>query len=518
MAERLTRQQLYDRIRETSKEEYILSEMKRLGFWNPEGELPKLSEKLIEEKGGLRKELNQLMDKQRQFRDKERMLKEMRQKRMKEALARRAETKERQERLRQEKAEKWAEKKSKEIVYLGKGVSAGLSDKVYNEEKLKQNGLPIFKEAIDLANAMEIDLGELRFLAYHRTTARTSHYKRFYIPKKSGGKRLISAPMPRLKKAQYWILHNILYKMDIHEAAHGFVPKRSIISNAQGHLGSAVVINVDMKDFFPSVTFRRVKGLFKGLGYSQQIATVLALLCTEANTDEIELDGELFFVSKGERFLPQGAPTSPALTNILCRKLDKRFKGMVDKLGWKYTRYADDLTFSSHSTKDVSRVLWQTKKLIEDEGFVLHPDKVHVMRKGSRQEVTGIVVNEKLSVSRKKLKQFRTVLHKIEQTGTTKGLCWGNGHLLQTIKGYANYVNMVNPTKGAVLLERVQGILAKPELQAELAKYVKEKAAEKQQKVSVVEEKTVQAESTTDGLDAEVRQQTKENTWWDIFA
>ena len=454
------RQELYNQIRQTSKEEFILSEMLRLGFWTEgEGNTSEPAE-LIKKSGELRREMSNLMAKKKAFKNKEKMLREMRKKRMKEAKAKRQETKDKNERLRKEKAEKWAEKQKKEIVYLGEGVSKGLAQTESQKDTLVNHNLPYFENALALAEAMNIDLAKLRFFAYNRKISKVNHYKRFEVPKKSGGKRLISAPMPRLKALQYWILENILYKVRLHEKAHGFVPEKSILSNAEPHIGKEVVINLDMKDFFPSIALHRVKGLFKSLGYSEQIATILGLLCTEPEVDEVILDGDKYYAQKGERKLPQGAPTSPAITNLICYKLDRRFEGLAKKWNWNYTRYADDLTFSASgdAAQSVNRILWAARQVIENEGFVLHPDKIRVMRKGSKQEVTGIVVNDKKGVDRKTLRKFRALLHQIEQNGI-EGKTWGNGHILNTIQGYANFVAQVKPEQGAKLKKQVQTII-----------------------------------------------------------
>lgn len=514
--QRLTRQELYDRIRQTSKDEFILSEMKRLGFWDTSSGIPKVSEELITKKGKLQRELSELVKKQQKHRNREQMLKEMRKKRMAEAKAKREETKDRREKERKERAARWAEKKKTDIVYLGKGVSGGLQNKVFDEARLKTYGLPVITDVVQLATQMNCTLSDLRFLAFHRKTSKTSHYKRFQLPKKTGGTRLISAPMPKLKNAQYWILNNILYKLDTHQAAHGFIPERSIITNAEVHLKSEVIINIDMKDFFPSISWKRIKGAFHAMGYSEQIATILALLCSEPEVDEVEMDGEQYFVAKGERFLPQGAPTSPAITNFICSKLDRRFEGIAKKTGWRYTRYADDMTFSSDTTEDISRILWQANEVVKSEGFVVHPNKIHVMRTGSRQEVTGIVVNEKMNVNRTKLKQFRAVLHQIEQNGI-EDVKWGNGFILQTIKGFANYVKMVNPEKGEPLVQRVKAILNKPEIKVALQNWLSTPKTTKLE--DELAEKTVQK-----GEDTAHNQATSSNTkekeqkeWWKLW-
>ena len=147
-----------------------------------------------------------------------------------------------------------------------------------------------------VSSAMGLTLPELKFLCFHREVARTSHYRRFLLPKKTGGQRTISAPMPRLKRAQYWVLDQLLAKVPSHGAAHGFLPGRSIVTNATPHAGREVVINLDIQDFFPTITFPRIKGVFRGLGYDERVATMLALLCSENPCDELEVDGERFFV------------------------------------------------------------------------------------------------------------------------------------------------------------------------------------------------------------------------------
>jgi RNA-directed DNA polymerase len=451
---KLTRQQIYDRIRESSKEEFVLEEMKRLGFWGKKNGDPSVPELLIKKETELQKELNKLWEEKRKYQNKEAVLKEMRMKRMAEAKLKREETKKKKEQQRFEKAEAWQKKKTTEIIYLGEGVSAGLNNIDNKIDALQKNNLPVFANETDLATAMGVELKELRFLAFNRKVSTVSHYQKFYMPKKSGGKRMISAPMPRLKKAQHWILENILNKVPLHHAVNGFALNRSIVTNALPHIGKDLVLNMDVKDFFPSIHFKRVKGLLQQLGYSQKIATIIALICTEAVTEEVAIDGKNYFVQKGNRVLPQGAPSSPAITNILCFKLDKRLQGIATKLNCNYTRYADDVSFSGSKAINAQQLVWRIKKIMQDEGFTVHPDKIRTMRKGTQQEVTGVVVNQQLSVSRKKLREFRALLHNIK-TKDSNTMQWGAGNLSNSIIGYANFVKMVNPVKGNQLKQTI---------------------------------------------------------------
>jgi retron-type reverse transcriptase len=443
--------------------EVILEEMIRLGFWPKAGAMPEDPAEEIRRRGEIERELSELRSRNRQLHNEEALKKEFRRKKFEESRRRRQEIKERHERERQERARAWVERKEKEIVYLGEGVSAGLGRNECDEERLKSYTLPRLSTAEDIAEAMGITVGAIRFLAFDRRTSTLTHYVRFRIPKKTGGERLISAPMPRLKQAQRWVLENILEKVDIHDAAHGFRVSRSIVTNAHPHVGAECIINIDLKDFFPTVNYKRVKGLFRSLGYSEAAATIFALLCTEADREEVEMDGKKYFVARGQRHLPQGSPASPAITNLLCRRLDRRLQKMAEDAGFTYTRYADDLTFSASGDdlRNICNVLRRSESIVAHEGFRIHPDKVRVLRRSRRQEVTGVVVNQRPAVSRDELRRFRAVLHQVEKDGPD-GKRWGNSKdVLQSLLGFANYVCMVDGEKGARLKGRVIAVMHK---------------------------------------------------------
>jgi retron-type reverse transcriptase len=267
--------------------------------------------------------------------------------------------------------------------------------------------------------------------------------------------------MPKLKRAQRWILDHVLDRVRLHDAAHGFRKQHSIVSNAQPHVGHDVVLNIDLKDFFPTLTYRRIRGAFRGLGYGEAAATIFALLCSEPEVDEVVLDGMTFFVANGARKLPQGAPTSPAITNIVCRRMDARLAGAAKKLGFTYTRYADDLTFSGPRNADTGAMLDRIRFVATAEGFAEHPTKTRVLRKGRRQEVTGVVVNQRLSVDRETLRKFRALLFQIGKDGPA-GKRWGaSADVFASAIGYANFVRMVDPARGAPLLARAKELAAK---------------------------------------------------------
>ncbi|HCN50905.1 MAG TPA: RNA-dependent DNA polymerase [Chryseobacterium sp.] len=462
MSQSLSRQQIYDRIKASSKDSYILEEMKRLGFWQ-ETSTPSLPEQLIEKEVVLQKELQELLAKDRKYGNEEAMLREMRAKRMQEAKAKREVTKQKNEQKLKDKADHWKKLQEQQIIYLGEHVSKGLQKTDSDTEKLGQFSLPVFENISDFSQKSGFSLSVIKYLAFHRRVSRKSHYHIFEVPKKSGGKRKISAPKLQLKGFQQWILENILNKIPVGETVHGFTAEKSIVTNAVPHLGKDIIINIDLQDFFPSISYKRVKGLFAKLGYSEQLSTVFALACTQAHTEEIVLDGVKYFVHKGDRFLPQGSPASPAISNLIVYKLDKRLQGLAQKLGFVYTRYADDLTFSAHQANEqnVNKLLYFVKQVISDEDFTVHPGKLHIMRNKHQQKVTGIVVNEKLNVERQKLRKFRALLHNIEVNGW-QNQTWGKAfHLINAVEGYINFVNMVNPSKALVFKEKLNAIIAK---------------------------------------------------------
>ncbi|MBS1796594.1 MAG: RNA-directed DNA polymerase [Acidobacteria bacterium] len=458
-----TRQELYEEIRrQGGRDVYVLEEMIRLGFWRESTGLPDDPAEEIRRAAELQAELDRLRADNRKLYDEQAMLNELRKKRLAESREKQKETRARRERERQEKAENWRRRKETEILYLGAEVSGGLNNNETDRERLERGGLPVFSNVEELARAMNLTVGKIRFLAYDRRTSETTHYVNFKLPKKTGGHRLISAPMPALKAAQTWILENILGRVAVSDAAHGFLPAKNIVSNARLHVGAQTLVNLDLENFFPSIGYRRVKGIFRAFGYGEALATVFALLTTAPDTEEIELDGKTYFVATGERHLPQGSPASPALSNIAARRLDKGLAKLAAAHGCKYTRYADDLTFSTEDRDAaIGRLLAQVRFVVEKQGFKVNEKKTRVLRRGRQQEVTGIVVNDKLSIDRKTLRKFRAVLFQAETKGL-ENLRWGNSpDLVAALKGYANFVFMVDKEKGYAFQQQVRRIAEK---------------------------------------------------------
>ena len=360
------------------------------------------------------------------------------------------------------KQEAWQAYKSKHIVHLGEGIywsddsSEDQWDTPNANKRLLANQLPVITKVPQLCEALNLTVSELRRLCYQREASTYSHYTRFEIPKRSGGMRAIWAPLPPLKQAQHWILHEILERLVVHGAAHGFLSGRSIATNAAEHCNSQLLVKLDIENFFPSISWKRVKGVFRKAGYPEQIATLLALLCTEAPREIVQDNGKTYYVALAERCLPQGAPTSPALTNALCLRLDRRITGFADKAGWRYTRYADDLTFSfaadNSQEADISRLLGTVKRILGEEGFNVNVKKTHVIRQHQAQQVTGLIVNgtQAPRVSRNLKRQMRAALHNLQQG---KGL--KEGESLNRLKGYAAYIAMTERELGKTMLAQL---------------------------------------------------------------
>jgi RNA-directed DNA polymerase len=460
------RQELYDRIARGGRDEVIFEEMVRLGFWRADQPAPHDPPDEARRTTELRERLAHLRDQASRLHNLAALERELKKRRMAESMRKRAETKQRRLGERAARRAETQARKTRELSYLGPGVSAGLGPAADHHTsdaaRLTAQKLPHASTAAELAALMNLPLGQLRFLAFAREVSTTTHYRRFTIPKRNGSERLISAPLPRLKRAQHWILEHILEPIALADPAHGFVRGRSTVTNATPHVAAAIVINVDLKDFFPTITYRRVKGLFGKLGYSEEVATVLGLLCTEPDIAETRLDGIAYFVARGPRRLPQGAPTSPAITNVLCRRFDRRIAGWAAQHGFRYTRYADDLTLSTRDAgARVGSALAFLRKLVAAEGFAVHPDKIRIVRKGRRQEVTGVVVNERPAVVRAELRRFRALLYQIEKDGPA-GKRWGHGaDVLAAALGFASYVAMVDPAKGNPLRARVLALRAR---------------------------------------------------------
>ncbi|OGQ87915.1 MAG: hypothetical protein A2289_22680 [Deltaproteobacteria bacterium RIFOXYA12_FULL_58_15] len=452
---------LYRRIVASVPEDMLLGRMRVYGYWPTGVPIPADPADEVAQRKEIEREIAKLQSAHSTAKDPDKALAEERKRRWDESKKRRAENKKKREAENKQRREAWDIYRKKTVVHAGEGVSSGLQDVLSDTDALVARGLPVMHCAADVAVMLGLPLPTLRWLTFHRRATALVHYHRFDIPKKTGGRRLISAPKATLKKAQQVVLDNILSRLPTEPEAHGFVAQHSIVTNAACHAGKAVVINVDLKDFFPSIGFRRVRGLFQRLGYSGQVATMLGLLCTEPPRIKAELDGKVFHVALGERVLPQGACTSPAITNTICRRLDRRLVGLASKHGFTYSRYADDLTFSGNVPKKAGRLLRSVRAILENEGFAENGKKTRVMRQSRRQEVTGLTVNDKPRVSREQRRELRAILHNAAKSGLESQNREGRSNFASYLRGRVAYLSMVEPERAALLKATLERALAK---------------------------------------------------------
>lgn len=245
------------------------------------------------------------------------------------------------------------------------------------------------------------------------TNPSNQRYRSFTIKKKTGGERVINAPKLLLVRTQKALSAIFTICMEIHPKAMGFTEGKSVVTNAQLHTGKNYVYNIDLKDFFHSFKKWQIKRIFTQTSFQlpEEIANYLASLCVHT----IDIDG------KKEQVLPQGAPTSPILTNILCKKMDIALDKLAKKYKATYSRYADDITFSSNKSVFNNPIfLQELEAIIHKNKLQINPKKTRLQKKTNRQEVTGITVNEKLNTTRKYVKQIRMWIYLIEKYGVEK--------------------------------------------------------------------------------------------------
>ena len=284
-------------------------------------------------------------------------------------------------------------------------------------------------------------------------------YKEFTIPKKNGSSREITAPVTELRKIQEKVskILSVIYILNTKASTHGFVIGRDIVTNASQHCQKKFVLNIDIKDFFPSISQKRIRGVLMSPPYSlnNKIATSISHLCCY------------------KRYLPQGAPTSPVVSNLVCGKLDSELRLLAKKYRCDYTRYADDITFSTTSTTFPEALATITGKkpsdvslgeeltsVFQENGFEINFDKVRIQRENQKQEVTGLIVNQKPNVSRKYIRQVRAMLYDWHKNGYVQAnlnhqSCRiknkkGSAHLLYVLRGKIEFIGKVKGKENQV--------------------------------------------------------------------
>ncbi len=315
----------------------------------------------------------------------------------------------------------------------------------------------------ELATWIGIDLDALEVLADRHGISRSSkdqrarHYRYSWIPKTSGGHRLVEAPKWRLRTAQRRVLDGILNHIPPHDAAHGFRKERSVITFAQQHVGRAVVVRVDLQAFFASVFGARVIGMLRTAGYPEEVSRTLAALCTHRTPADVLASAPehdpIDLARLRAPHLPQGAPTSGALANLAAYRLDVRIAGLAAKVGATYSRYADDLVLSGDRelARSAPTLVARLAAIATEEGFSLNFRKTRVMTEGARQQITGIVVNEKLSAPRTEYDRLRAILHNCQRHGPATQNRDGHADFRAHLRGRVAWIQSLDPRKGARL-------------------------------------------------------------------
>ncbi len=327
--------------------------------------------------------------------------------------------------------------------------------KQFAELQSKEDLVKLLSDAKNMLYGEECKPIQLKSLTYYANpTLCKKRYQSFTIKKKSGADRTIHSPIKGLKSILRSLNFILQCIYEPHEAATGFVLEKSIVDNAKKHVGHHYVLNMDLKDFFHTFDRNRVKmGFlyepFNMNGEKEPLAFLLASLCTHP----FEFDGE------EKTVLPQGSPTSPTLTNILCKKLDRRLTGLANRFGATYSRYADDITFSSPHNIYTDQVFNKELKRIieEDQKLVINPKKTRLQKTEYCQEVTGLIINDKVNVRRRYVKEIRMWLYYWEKysyekaqqifkrdyiadKGHVKNI---NAHLVNVLDGKLEFLKMV---------------------------------------------------------------------------
>lgn len=294
-------------------------------------------------------------------------------------------------------------------------------------------GLPVIFDKRHLAGLLGMTLSDLTGLLH---TNSNFLYTIKEIPKRNGAKRQIVIPCVLLKYIQRWILDNLLYKIPISNHATGFRKESSILLNAQAHTSQECIINVDLKDFFPTITIDDVFRIFNYYGYTKEVSYTLAKLCT--------FDG----------VVPQGSPASPCISNIACLRLDKRLSELAKNYHAQYTRYADDMTFSG--PREIKNMLSIVCSIIEDEGFKVNKDKLRISFQNQRQEVTGLIVNGAcVKISKEYKRKLQQEIYYCKKYGPYNHQAQIDDHhtfFKEHLYGKAYYVYMVEPVLGTKIL------------------------------------------------------------------
>lgn len=291
-------------------------------------------------------------------------------------------------------------------------------------EPLIEQKLPVIYNTANLAALVGYRTNYLKRAALYTPY----FYRKFQIKKKNGKPRLLVEPLPSLKEIQSWILDNILYEVKVSKFAKAYIKDRTLLENVKYHRGKEAVLALDIKDFFSSIKMPKIEQIFLSLGYSSNISNLMGKLCTYYDV------------------LPQGAPTSPYLSNLYLTSFDETVGKFCLERDIRYTRYADDLTFSGK--KEDLDIVEYIQNLLFKLDLRLNQEKENLMNRSTRQVVTGIVVNDKLQVPKTDRNFIRMEVHYLTKFGLSEHLSKTNNtrsNYMSHLLGKINFALHVNP-------------------------------------------------------------------------
>lgn len=342
-------------------------------------------------------------------------------------------------------------------------------------KKLSERNLPVLFSLEHLAIEIGVESNFIRLLNgdakrddfdtgyMHKYT----RYNYFKLKKKKGGYREIMVPAKDLKYIQKWILVNILSEFPLNDSCKGFRKGVSIYDNAKVHERAETILKVDLLKFYDTITEKRVYGIFKAMGYVENLAFTLAKLTTARhrpsywkNIDEDSKSVLSQLVQQQPAILPQGAPTSPMLANIAATRMDIRFEKLAKAMKFNYSRYADDLTFSVNKDGKLPSIN-QITGIINEEKFFINKDKISYMKKGGRQYVTGLTTTNGINLSKRYRKDIAQHIFYCRKNGVEKHLEWrkedfpgfNNIRFHNWLYGHICFIKSINKEASAKLLE-----------------------------------------------------------------
>jgi len=315
--------------------------------------------------------------------------------------------------------------------------------------KLQKNNLPVILSPKHWALNMGMEYEDLNSIIENRLL----YYDLYKIRKKSGGFRHIQSPKPNLFKIQYWLKTFVLDQISFPDYLTSYQKNKSIIDNARFHVGKPMVIKFDLSNFFEHITQDKVLGLFRILGYNTAVSIDMAkACCVPIVPQDRNKQSVLDFAC-----LPQGSPSSPALSNLAGFKLDIRLATYASRNKFTYSRYADDLTFSGDVANKIKKSV--VSSIICEEGFKLNPKKIHYIQQTSRQVVTGITVNEKLSLSKKYRKDIHTQLYYAVRFGPYNPIDKNQirrANYREWLLGNILYISQLHPGEAKIMKEKFE--------------------------------------------------------------